>query len=116
MDARLTGLPIDAGDSGDTRQQRLVLIAVGCSIAPGRGTFLVVRSRNIPAAQYGKAVSLESAGQTDRAIAEMKKAVELQPENVLAQLLVGDWLLLQNNPAAAIPYLEQARQLEPTPR
>ncbi|MGA7915252.1 MAG: rhomboid family intramembrane serine protease [Candidatus Acidiferrales bacterium] len=112
MDARLTGLPIDAGDSGDTRQQRLVLIAVGCSIALVAGLY-VVRSRNIPAAQYGKAVSLESAGQTDRAISEMKKAVELQPENVLAQLLVGDWLLLQNNPAAAIPYLEQARQLEP---
>ena len=27
----------------------------------------------------------------------------MQPENVLAQLFVGDWLLLQNNPAAAIP-------------
>jgi membrane associated rhomboid family serine protease/cytochrome c-type biogenesis protein CcmH/NrfG len=112
LDARLTGLPVDAVSATASRQRRLYLTAVGCTITLVVGLSFV-RARNLPAAQYGNAVRLANAGQLDSAIAEMKNAVMLQPENVLAQMFVGDWLLLQNNPAAAIPYLEQARQLEP---
>jgi membrane associated rhomboid family serine protease/cytochrome c-type biogenesis protein CcmH/NrfG len=112
LDARLTGLPVDAVSATASRQRRLYLTAVGCTITLVVGLYFV-RARNLPAAQYGNAVRLANAGQLDSAIAEMKNAVMLQPENVLAQMFVGDWLLLQNNPAAAIPYLEQARQLEP---
>jgi membrane associated rhomboid family serine protease/cytochrome c-type biogenesis protein CcmH/NrfG len=112
LDARLTGLPVDAVSATASRQRRLYLTAVGCTITLVVGLYFV-RARNLPAAQYGNAVRLANAGQLDSAIAEMKNAVMLQPENVLAQMFVGDWLLLQNNPAAAIPYLEQARQVEP---
>jgi membrane associated rhomboid family serine protease/cytochrome c-type biogenesis protein CcmH/NrfG len=110
--AQLTGAPFDAVSAGASRQRRLFLTATGCVIALVSGLYLV-RARNLPAAQYGKAVRLAKAGQMDSAIAEMKKAVGMEPENVLAQMFVGEWLLLQNNPASAVPYLEQARQLEP---
>ena len=112
MDARLPGAPFDAVSAGASRQRRLFLTAAGCTIALMVGLYFV-RARNLPASQYGKAVRLANSGQLDSAIAEMKKAVTMEPENVLAQMFVGEWLLLQNNPAAAVPYLEQARQLEP---
>lgn len=112
LDARLTGAPFDAVSAGASRQRRLFLTAAGCTIALVVGLYFV-RARNLQAAQCGKAVRLASAGQLDSAIVEMKKAVTAEPQNVYAQLLVGDWLLLQNNPAAAIPYLEHARQLVP---
>lgn len=112
VDARISGHPIDAVTTGDSRQRRLVWIAAACSIALVFGLYFV-RAKNLSVAQYGKAVSLASSGQTDRAIVEMKKTLTLNPGNALAQLLLGDWLLEQNDPVAAIPYLEQARQLEP---
>ena len=112
IDARVSGLPIDAVTTGDSRQRRLVWIAAGCSLALVLGLYFV-RARNLSVAQYGKAVSLATSGQMDRAIVEMKETLTLDPGNVLAQLLLGDWLLEQNDPVAAIPYLEQARQLEP---
>jgi rhomboid protease GluP len=112
LDARLTGAPLDAVSAGASRQRKLLLTAAGCAIALVVGLYFV-RARNLPTAQYGKAVRLANAGQMDSAIDEMKKAAAMEPENVLAQMFVGDWLLLQNNSAAAIPYLEQARQLEP---
>lgn len=112
MDARLTGVPFDAISATASRQRKLFLTAAGCTIALVVGLYFV-HARNLPTAQYGKAVRLANAGQMDSAIEEMKKAAAMEPENVLTQMFVGDWLLLQNNPAAAIPYLEQARQLEP---
>ncbi|MGC2267196.1 MAG: rhomboid family intramembrane serine protease, partial [Candidatus Acidiferrales bacterium] len=112
MDARLTGVPFDAISATASRQRKLFLTAAGCTIALVVGLYFV-HARNLPTAQYGKAVRLANAGQMDSAIEEMKKAAAMEPENVLAQMFVGDWLLLQNNPAAAIPYLEQARQLDP---
>lgn len=112
LDARLTGAPYDAGSATASPQRRLFLTAAGCTIALVAGLYFV-RAQNRPAAQYGKAVQLANAGQLESAIAAMKKAATMEPENVLAQMFVGDWSLLQNNPAAAVPYLEQARQLEP---
>jgi membrane associated rhomboid family serine protease len=112
MNARLTGVPIDAVRSSDSRQRRLALIAVGCSLTLVVGLYFV-RRRNLVVAQYGKAISLASSRQLERAIEEMKRVTTREPDNVLAQALVGDWLLEQNNPAAAVPYLEQARQWEP---
>lgn len=112
MDARLTGVPFDAISATASRQRKLFLTAAGCTIALVVGLYFV-HARNLPTAQYGKAVRLANAGQMDSAIEEMKKAAAMEPENVLTQMFVGDWLLLQNNPAAAIPYLEQARQLDP---
>lgn len=112
LDARLTGVPFDAVSATASRQRKLFLTAAGCTIALIVGLYFV-RARNLPTAQYGRAVRLANAGQMDSAIEEMKKAAAMEPENVLAQMFVGDWLLLQNNPAAAIPYLEQARQLVP---
>ncbi|MFZ0882003.1 MAG: rhomboid family intramembrane serine protease [Candidatus Acidiferrales bacterium] len=112
LDARLTGVPFDAVSATASRQRKLFLAAAGCTIALVVGLYFL-RARNLPTAQYGKAVRLANAGQMDSAIEEMKKAVAMEPENVLAQMFLGDWLLLQNNPAAAIPYLEQAQQLLP---
>jgi predicted Zn-dependent protease len=37
----------------------------------------------------------------------------MQPNNVLGQALLGEWLLEQNDPAGAVPPLEQALLYEP---
>jgi protein O-mannosyl-transferase len=72
-----------------------------------------VHARNLSSAQYGKAVSLAASSRMDEAIAEMRTLVQMQPDNVLAQALLGEWLLEQNDPAGAVPPLEKALLYEP---
>jgi predicted Zn-dependent protease len=72
-----------------------------------------VRNVNIPAVHYGKAVQLARAGHLDQGADELQKAVTAQPKLLLGQAMLGEWRLAQNNPSAAIPALEQAKELAP---
>jgi len=72
-----------------------------------------VHARNLFVAQYGTAVSYAASGHMDEAVTEMRESVQMQPDNVLAQALLGEWLLEQNDPAGAIPPLEQTLLYEP---
>ncbi len=105
-------MPTEEADSGNSRSTKLIWIAVGCVIALIVG-LQQVHARNLPSEQYGNAVSLAASGHMDDAITEMRKLVEMQPNNVLAQALLGEWLLEQNHADEAIPPLEAALQLEP---
>ena len=111
-DIGMAAMPTDEVDGGASRRMKLNWIAVGCAI-----TLLVglqqVHARNLSSAQYGKAVSLAASGRMDEAITEMRTVVQMQSENVLAQALLGEWLLEQNDPAGAVPPLEQALLYEP---
>jgi rhomboid protease GluP len=111
-DVGMTAMPTDEANSGNSRSTKLIWIAVGCVIALIVG-LQQVHARNLPSAQYGKGVSLAASGQMDEAITEMRKLVGMQPNNVLAQALLGEWLLEQNDPAGAVPPLEQALLYEP---
>jgi membrane associated rhomboid family serine protease/Flp pilus assembly protein TadD len=108
----MPAMPTEAAAVGNSRTTKIVWISVGCVIALVAG-LQQVRARNLPAAQYGKAVSRAAAGRMDEAITEMRTAVQMQPNNVLAQALLGDWLLEQNDPGGAIPPFEHALRLEP---
>ena len=108
----MAAMPTDEASGGGSRTVKLIWIAVGCAIALFVG-MQQVHARNLSGAQYGKAVSLAASGRSDEAIAEMRKLVQMQPDNVLAQALLGEWLLEQNDPAGAIPPLEQALLYEP---
>jgi membrane associated rhomboid family serine protease len=72
-----------------------------------------VRSANLPAAGYGKAVTLVSAGHLDQGIAEMDRVVTVDPNIFIASALLGEWRLEQGNPAAAVPALEHSNALFP---
>jgi membrane associated rhomboid family serine protease/predicted negative regulator of RcsB-dependent stress response len=105
-------MPTDQAAGADPRRAKLIWIAVGCVIALLVG-LQQVRARHLSSAQYGKAVSRATSGHMDEAISEMRKLVQMQPNNVLAQALLGDWLLEQNHADEAIAPLEEAVQLEP---
>lgn len=72
-----------------------------------------VRSANLPAAGYGKAVTLVSAGHLDQGIAEMDRVLATDPNIFIASALLGEWRLEQGNPAAAVPALEHSNALFP---
>ena len=108
----MPAMPTDETAASRSGTTRIIWIALGCAIALIAG-LQQLHARNLSSAQYGRAVSRAAAGRTDEAITEMRKAVQLQSNNVLAQALLGDWLLEQNDPGAAISPLEHALQLEP---
>src|SRR5271170_2103751 len=108
----MAAMPTEEAIRGNSRTTKLIWVAVGCVFALLLG-LQQVYAKNLSSAQYGKAVSRATAGQLAEAIAEMRTLVQMQPDNVLAQALLGDWLLDQNDPAGAIPPLEQALLYEP---
>jgi membrane associated rhomboid family serine protease/Flp pilus assembly protein TadD len=72
-----------------------------------------IRARNLPAANYGKAVAYVESGQLNRGVDEMQQAVALDSNLVLPQALLGELRLEQGNPSAAIPVLEHTLSLVP---
>lgn len=108
---QMAGAPLGDASAASLRKARLAWIAVACTLALIVGMWQV-RAANLPAAQYGRAVSLSTSGRLDDAIVEMRKLVAVDPDNVLAQVLLGDWLLEKNDPSGAVPAFEQALQVE----
>src|SRR5271156_593107 len=111
-DFGLTTTSMDQANNGDSRSMKSIWIAAGCVIALLVG-LQQVHARNLSSAQYGRAISLAASGRMGEAIAEMRTLVQMQPDNVLAEALLGEWLLEQNDPAGAVPPLEQALMYEP---
>jgi membrane associated rhomboid family serine protease/Flp pilus assembly protein TadD len=111
-DIGMAATPTDETSGGGSRTVKLIWIAVGCAIALLVG-MQQVHARNLSSARYGKVISLAAAGRMDDAIAEMRRMAEIPPGKVLAQALIGEWLLERNDPDRAVPILEQALQLEP---
>jgi predicted Zn-dependent protease len=111
-DFGMTTTPMDHANGGDSRSMKLIWIAAACAIALLAG-LQQVHARNLFVAQYGTAVSYAASGHMDEAVTEMRESVQMQPDNVLAQALLGEWLLEQNDPAGAIPPLEQTLLYEP---
>jgi membrane associated rhomboid family serine protease/Flp pilus assembly protein TadD len=108
----MPAMPTNEAVTGHSRTMKIIWIAVGCVIALLLG-LQQGYARNLSSAQYGKAVSRAASGHMGEAITEMRKAVQMQPDDVLAQALLGEWLLEQNDPAGAVPPLEQALLYEP---
>jgi membrane associated rhomboid family serine protease/Flp pilus assembly protein TadD len=108
----MSAISTDEAVAGNPRTTKIISIAVGCAIALIVG-LQQVHARNLSVAQYGKAVSLAASGHMDEAIAQMRTLVQMQPNNVPAQTLLGEWLLERNDANGAISVLERARALEP---
>ena len=72
---------------------------------------------DVPAAESYRLVDLASEltakGQTDAALAEWKKVLELDPANSKAYLYIGGILLWQGNAGEAAKYLRQGREMDP---
>lgn len=61
----------------------------------------------------GRGLALLAQGKEDAAIADFKRAIQLNTNNVEALHGLGKALLQQNKPSAAIPHLETAYDLNP---
>jgi len=77
------------------------------------GAAIWIHGRNIPAAHYGKAITLVKTGQLDKGIAEMEQAVGLNSSLFFPPALLGECLLEQGNPGAAVPVLERTMTIVP---
>jgi tetratricopeptide (TPR) repeat protein len=75
--------------------------------------FVGLHAQKLAVARYGSAVSLIKAGKLDLAVGQLQESVKLDPNAYLAQAMLGELLLEQQNPAAAEAPLEQAANLVP---
>jgi predicted Zn-dependent protease len=89
------------------------LVALGGAAALFAGAVWLQRT-HLSAAHYGMGVEAIEAGDLDRGTAEWQKAVALDPHLQLAMEALGELYLERNNPAAAVPVLEQTRSVEPS--
>ncbi len=106
-----TGTGNDAGS--EYSENRSAWTVGACSAALLILAGMGVYAKNIPVALYGKAVRFVQAGRLNEGAAEMAKAVALDPNLLLAQALLGEWRLEQNDPNAAVPALQKALELAP---
>jgi membrane associated rhomboid family serine protease len=77
------------------------------------GAAIWIHGRNIPAAHYGKAITLVTAGQLNSGIAELEQAATLNSSLFFPPALLGELRLEQGNPAAAVPVLEHTMTVVP---
>jgi membrane associated rhomboid family serine protease len=75
--------------------------------------FAVLHAKRPGVAHYGSAVKLIKAGKPDPAVAQLQQAVKLDPAAYLAQAMLGELLLRQQNPGAAVEPLERAASIVP---
>jgi hypothetical protein len=72
---------------------------------------------DVPAAESYRLVDVASEltakGQTEEAIADWKKVIELDPANSKAYIYIGELLLWQGKSAEATKYLQKGRELDP---
>ncbi len=105
--------PFDAGSSQESSVSLAVWsVALGAVILSIIGV-VTLRKGNVAAMRYSSAVKLVRSGHLDQGIAEMMKAVKLDPNLLLGQALLGEWELERADPRAAVPILEQALVLAP---
>lgn len=107
------GPPDMARDADESRANRVAwTIALGSAVLLVLG-FGVLHAKRISVARYGAAVMLIKAGKLDQAVAPLQESVKLDPDESLAQAMLGELQLELENPAAAVPPLEAASRVDP---
>jgi rhomboid protease GluP len=96
----------------DSTNTRLAWVAVACGLVLVVGASYVIRLRS-SVMGFGKAVAELRAGQTDLAMADLKKVASADPKFLLAPELLGDLQLQGNDPLAAILSFNQALKISP---
>jgi membrane associated rhomboid family serine protease len=107
--------PSDAARASDeeSRASRVALGVGAISCALLILGFAVLHARTIPVARYGSAVKLIKVGKLDQGAAQLQESVKLNPDAYLAEAMLGELLLQQQNPQAAVAPLERAAILVP---
>jgi predicted Zn-dependent protease len=97
----------------ESRGNRVALAIAAFSAVFLIFTFALLRTKKLGVARYGAAVKLVKAGKPDQAVAQLQESVKLDPDAYLAQAMLGELLLQQQNPAAAVEPLERAASIVP---
>jgi membrane associated rhomboid family serine protease len=104
--------PIELTSHPGARMDRLTLIGLaGCAVLLSAAMWIY--GRNIPAAHYGRAITLVKVGQTNNGVAELEQSVALNSSLYFPSALLGELRLEQGNSAAAVPILEHTMRLVP---
>jgi rhomboid protease GluP len=111
--ALVSGRAIDAGADHAASEDRVAWTVAAFSAVVLLAAGVWVHGANAPVVRYGKAVKLVRAGRLDAGSAEMQQAVQLDSRLFIGQALLGEWMLEQQNPGAAVSALEQAAELVP---
>src|ERR1700733_3644027 len=75
--------------------------------------FAALHQRKLAVARYGSAVKSIKAGKFDQAIADLQESVKLDPDIYYSQAMLGELLLQQQNPKAALQPFERVATMYP---
>src|SRR3984957_2383118 len=75
--------------------------------------FAALHQQKLAVARYGSAVKSIKAGKFDQAIANLQESVKLDPGIYYSQAMLGELLLQQQNPKAAVQALERVATIYP---
>jgi membrane associated rhomboid family serine protease len=106
--------PPDLGREADeSRANRVAFTVAAVSAIVLIVAFATLRKERIGVARYGSAVQLIKAGKPDQAVAPLQESVKLDPGVYYSQAMLGELLLLQQNPEAAVGPLERVAIMFP---
>jgi tetratricopeptide (TPR) repeat protein len=106
-------LPLEHGSTEESRANRLAGTIVIGSIFVLAIALAGVHAKYSGVAGYGQAIRLIQSGHSDQSVAKLQQVVQREPNLLYPQALLGELLLEQQNPSAALPALEQALVLDP---
>jgi len=97
-------------ESGANRVAMATAIASALILVLG---FAALHQKELAVARYGSAVKSIQAGQFDQAIADLQESVKLDPGIYYSQAMLGELLLQQQNPKAALQPFERVATMYP---
>ena len=106
-------VPPISDSSPDSRENRIFGAIIACSLLVLCVAGAWVHAKGILAVNYGKAVKLIRAGRPAEGAMQLQDVARREPNFFVAQALLGETLLDQQNPSAAVAPLEQAAALAP---
>jgi membrane associated rhomboid family serine protease len=106
--------PPDIGREADeSRANRVAFTVAAVSAVVLIFGFAALHAKRTAVARYGSAVKLIKAGKPDQAIAQLQESVKLDPDVYFSQAMLGELLLQQQNPSAAVEPLERVARIYP---
>ncbi len=95
-------------DAEGSRENRVAWTVALLSAAILVSGFIALHAKRISVARYGTAVKLIEAAKFEQATTQLQLAVKLDPDSFYPEMLLGDLLLAQQNPQAAVQAFQAA--------
>jgi membrane associated rhomboid family serine protease len=100
-------------EADESRANRVAFTVAAVSAIVLIFGFATLRAKKTAVARYGSAVKLIKAGKPDQAVAQLQESVKFDPDVYYSQGMLGELLLQQQNPSAAVEPLERVASMYP---